>query len=840
MGLFGKRREERVARKARVLQAAGTRIRLEQRDHVRALSTIRQPWQTDAWNYRDQIGELRFAVQFLARAVARVQYLTAQVMPDEDEPIPLNAEQGVDVPAALRKAAAEELQRLPLDAGYTFLGVLAENLEITGEAWLHGKESDGEEVWQALSVDEVHAGQDGVMYLKLYGQSIQVPVTEEEELLRVWVPHPRYKQLADSPMQSLLGPCEDLVCVGRELRAASRSRFAANGVLLVPDGLTMLNQLKEDSTLVEDNEFMADLAAVLLAPIANELDPGSVVPAVITGNGDDLDKVRHLRMDREDSEQLLDKQEKALARIGRGLDVPPEIISGMGDVNHWTSWQIDKSTFRHHIEPLVRLVADSLTEAFLRPALLARGFPVDQVKRIQVWYDAGAITENPNRGQDAKDAFDRGAIGYAALSQALGFNPADAPDDEEVLRMLAFKIGVDTTTAAALMARMFGAEEMLPVAAPEPRRIVAERQDGEAPVGPGDAQPGTADQATPNTGGRDLVASLLAAVGPPPTELTLDTESGRKLMDIDRDLRTRLLHAADDALTRALEKAGARMRSKAQRNAAHREALAGVSVEMVGKTLGRDAVLALGTDEHELLSGALDALEGRFNRWTLAAIDRTVDVVLSMLGVSADSERGARIAARIRNALTARIGSGWGMFRDALLRLAERYLFDPTPETADGELVPDVIVPPGLIRGVLSHVGGPPPDAGGIDEDGAPARAGARPLGGIGLGSEVSGALHDEGAEEMGFEWIYGLTPVRHFEPHRERDGKRFSSWSDPGLATDARYAWVGTHFSIGDHTGCMCDYAPAYAIGPRSAEARVSSFEQIRAQVRRWMERAA
>lgn len=819
MGLFGGTRE-RTNRKrgGRVLRAAGMRIQTGQRESVRALAATRQEWQSDAWGYRDSIGELRLAVQFLARAVARVKFMAAQVIPDEDEPIPLSSEQGVTIPAALRKAAQEELERLPLSAGYSFLGVLAENLEITGEAWLHGYERGGEERWEVRSVDEVHAGADGTMSIREFGTATMTPVDPNtEEMLRQWVPHPRFKILADSPMRSLRGPCEELILLGREMRAVSRSRFAANGLLLVPNGLTLLNALKEDTDLADDERFMADLVATLLAPISNEGDPGAIAPAVITGDNDDLERVRHVKLERESSAEILEKAQRCLARIAAGLDVPPEIITGMSDANHWTAWQIDASTYRHHIDPLVRIVADSLTEAFLRPALLARGFSNADVKMVQVWYDAGHITENPNRGQDAKDAFDRGAIGFKALADALGFNDSDAPSDEEVLRMVAFKIGVDPATAGLLLQSLFGRNGEILVPPAAPNQVPSERADEDPALPPGE-QPSTSDRAIPDTkppelsqGARMLLSVLKADAAPEPEETWyVDEDGGRKLMEIDRAERDRLMMAADAALTRSLEKAGARLKSKAQKDPALRASLAGVDVLAVGQMVGRARVAELATME-ELLGDSLDGLEEKFTRWTLAAIERAISAVLALLRVKPDSDRGERIATRLRDGLSGRVDSGWSMFRDALLRLAEQYLYNPHPDQEPGE-APDVIVPPGLVRGVLAHVGGAHPDTGGVDDDGEPAERG-RPLGGIGLGEEVSAVLEDEGAEELGFEWIYGITAIRHFEPHQELDGRRFSSWKDPDLQTTERWAWVGPIFQPGDHKGCMCDYMPAYAI---------------------------
>lgn len=830
MGLFGK--DAPAARRGRVLRASGFRITSSTQETVRVLASARQDWQGDAWGYRDMIGELRFGLQFRSRAVSRVKYFAAQVMPEEDEPIPLNTDKGVKVPAALRAAAEEELARLPLDQGYGFLGVLDENFGVTGEAWLHGKMDGGEEKWEIHSVDEVRAGSDGRVSLRPYGNaSYDIVDTNREEMLRMWVPHPRYKILADSPMRSLLNVCEEIVLAGQEMRSASRSRSATNGILLIPDGLTLLNALKNDTSLVEDDDFMAELTATLLAPISNEGDPGQVAPAVIQGEAEMLDKVRHIRFERETSGDLLGRIDKGLERLARGLDIPPEVVSGLGQANHWSAWQIDASTYRYHIDPAVRIIADSLTEGFLRPALLARGFTREQVKLVQVWYDAGNITENPNRGQDAKDAYDRGAIGFAALRQALGFNDADAPSDDEVLQMVALKIGIDPGTSALLMAQLFGGGKIdVTPPKPEVQQVPSQRTDQEPEqrkgiTAPGETPPdnGTPEQPVQASGfGKALLAAVLNAGEPetaPVEEWIVDERGGRTLLEIDRALRDRIQEAADAAMSRALEKAGARIKSKANKNKALAAVLADADVWHAGQAAGRQAVLALGISERELLEGAFAALEEKVRGWVLAAIEAAIAAVLKMLRAKPDSPRGRRVAERLRQSMAARADSGWAFLLNGLNRQAERRLFHPEPDIPDeGEFTPGSLVPLGLVRGALAIIGGTADGSGGVDDDGR-AATGDRPVGGIGLGQEVTDALVDEGAAELGFEWVYGVTPRgAHFPPHVELDGERFGSWADAKLKPTAQYAWVGSVYRPGDHVGCGCDTLPVWAI-PKQAE---------------------
>jgi hypothetical protein len=833
--LFGRTRGKRP----RVLSAAGVRLDLANRESVRALATSRtaQGWQSDAWGYRDMIGELRFAGQFKARAVARVKYFPAQVVPDEDEPLPFDADEGVTVSPALQRAAVEELSRLPLDAGYRFLGVLDENLSIAGECWLHGYQDDAdEEQWEVLSVSEVFLGQDGMITIRRHGEGVGRTLDPDgaEEMLRLWVPHPRWGNLADSPMRALQDVCEDIVLHGREMRAVSRSRIASNGLFKIPRGLALLLATRDDALSADDEGFMSELSAALTAPIHNEGHPSSVAPVGIIGDLEDLAGFDHVRIDREASEEIIGKVEQGLARLARGLDIPAEIITGMGDANHWTAWQIDSSTYRYHIDPSVRTVADSLTEAFLRPALLARGFTLAEVRQVMVWRDAGVLTENPNRGQDAKDAFDRGSIGFKALNNALGFTEADMPDDDELIKMVAMKTGVDTSMAGLLLRAALGTvvPDMPEPAAP--RVIDAQRADRPEPTGPGQAPPDTPD-ATPTTAppgitaaGRGLVDSLLAASEP---RWDVHGDLSRALMDIDRALMDRLLVGAEEALERALEKAGARVRSKANGNPTVRASLHDVHVTRMAAAAGRDAVLALGLKESDLLAGAFDRLAANWETWVNAGIAQTIKVVLRLLGVKAGTSSAADITDRITNTMRARMPRAYARMADDMAAVAERVLYAPDePHTGQGE-TSTFRIPAGIIRRALAEVGGHHPEQTG--------QAPELPSG-IGTGDTVADVLTEHGAHQLGLEWVYGVADRNTFDPHYAFDGERFPSWLDDRLRTPAAYAWVGPYFHPGDHNGCQCHAIPLWVTPTADTDlaARPGWRDNLRALRDRWLRR--
>lgn len=834
MALFGRAR----GRKPRVLSAAGTRIDLTNRESVRRLATSRtaQTWQADAWQYRDMIGELRFAGLFKARAVSRVRYFPAAIIPDQDEPVPFDADD-VNLPPDLMTAAQEEMARLPLDAGYRFIGVMDENLTIAGECWLHGYQDEaGEEQWEVLSISEVILGQDGQVSIRRAGEGVTTAVTEEEELLRLWVPHPRWGNLADSPMRALQDVCEGIILAGQEERAVSRSRVASNGLFKIPRGLTLLLAGREETVSSDDDGFMAELTAVLTAPIANEGHPGSVAPAGIVGEIEDLKAFEHMRIDREASADIVAKVEQKLARLGRGLDIPPEIITGMGDANHWSAWQIDSSTYRYHIDPSVRTIADALTEAFLRPALQARGFTLAEVRRVTVWRDAGVLTENPNRGQDAKDAFDRGAIGFAALADALGFSPADAPDDDELVKMIALKVGVDTGTSALLLRAALGTAAVPePAPAAPPRVIESTRAD--RVTDPGDTPPDNPRDAVPappagvTAAGQRLVSALIAAVEPP-DDVEMHPDLSRALMDIDRTLIDRVQVAAEEALARGLEKAGARVRSKTLKDPTLKASLADVPVERMAAHIGADACMRLGLRESELLAGIFDRLETHWNAWVNAGIAEGVRVVLRMLGIKPDTPPAAVIRERITNTMAARVPAAWATLRDGMMAVAERALYNPDDiDDTPGERS-TFRIPAGLIRRALSAIGGEHPET-----------SGHRPVlpGGIGTGAVVGNVLTDHGAATLGFEWVYGPDDRNTFHPHYDLDRERFGSWTDDRLVPPAGYEWVGPYLHPGDHNGCRCSYMPMWVTAtgdPATLAARPGLRDRIRTFRDRWLRR--
>lgn len=823
--------EQIVVPHLRVLRASGQRIDLSARDVGTRIAATRQGWQTDAWDYYGRIGELSYALRLLAQQVAKVRFYAAELRPYPDDPAELSGDEH-DLDKQLAADAVSELERLPLDDDGVdgFLATLTLNLLVAGEAWIHGREVDGEEQWTVRSISEITAQGNQVMLAELpttssLGQRLIKP--DEEELLRCWIRSPRYGQLATSPLFSPQDIMEGIVLDGREARAASQSRIAANGILLVPDSLSLVKtrqsseDLEEES--VRDDDFMGDLTEAMIAPLVNEGHAGAVVPLILRGAAEDLKEVRHLKLDRADPEKLTERQTAGVTRLLKSLDIQPEQVEGVSNMNHWSSWQLEAKDVKQQVEPWSATIAGCLTKAFLRPAVLSLDHALERVSRVAVWRDVSGLVENPNRGQDARDAHDRLVVSDAALRKALGFDDDDAPEEEEIQRRIAAKVGVDQGTAAIVleMVRRNQGDQPRVIDAKPQTSLPSGQSNGSRPAAqPGEVVPERTTPQEPTSTAepdRRMVASAQPEDMPAdiPSGWQVDVDAARQLADIDAALAERIIVAADAAIARAVERAGGRARSAvrnlARSDAALSAAIDGTPAELIPSKVGRDVLLAA-TPLSDLLSDAFARLRGQFLGWLGRAADQVATLVLRVLGIHRRSTEGRRIHEAVITRLAVHRDDAWTALAEALDNAAAEAMFraDPMiPERSGRGEESESLISPRAVTRALVIAGGP------------------------GAGSVVHDVLTEQGAVTLGWEWQYRPERPRNtFTPHALLDGARFTTWTDPKLETDEKSGWIGPHLHPGDHKGCACNAAPIYAtpepdddgiVGRRIRESRES-----------------
>jgi hypothetical protein len=438
----------------RPLVAAAARMKITDRGELEQLKKRKgatSAWQSEAWEYYDSIGEIKYAFMLVAALMSRMRLHVAYVAEPSDPPSTLS-----DVPALDEDVVAlahNQLNRLQSCHG-GIPGMIADasiNLSVAGECYLVQQlpSIDGTvpEKWTIRSIDEVQVDNNGkisVQTARSMGTQGIKPLESSAFVGRIWRPHARFHDEADSSMRALLQLCEELLLLNRTVRATAKSRLNA-GALFVPDGLSVAaapDVVNEDGSFEEDaDSFEAELMAAMTTPIADEESASAVVPLLIRGPGELGSQIRHFSFERSFDAALAERADRVLERILQGVDVPKDVVTGLANVKYSNAVQINQTMYRGHIEPMTLLLCDALTAMFMRPALIAKGVDPDIAEKIVVWYDPSDILTSADRAQSASDGWDRYLLSGSAWRSAHGFAETDAPSGDELIKRITVSRG---------------------------------------------------------------------------------------------------------------------------------------------------------------------------------------------------------------------------------------------------------------------------------------------------------------------------------------------------------------------------------------------------------------
>jgi hypothetical protein len=446
-------------------------------------------WQEEAWGFYDDLGEFRYGVEWVAAMLSRVRLYAAKLEPGADEPVRAEAGTAVDLMTTLGGGVAGQ-------AG--LMSGFGTQLAVPGESYLVGETVTGVERWAVRSIDEVRAarGQFEVIDETTAGNGTKWrPLGADSLVTRVWRPHKRFHYLADSPARAARGKMRELELINRYIMAQFLSRLASAGVILFPDEVTF--PVKEEFAEAAD-PFVAEWIEIAATAIRNPGTASAVVPLPIKVPAEYVDKIKHIDFTLQLDEKILDKRESAIKGLATMLNMPAEVLLGMGDVNHWGQWMLEESALKTHIAPEAEIICHALTSGYLQPRLKASG--VEDFAQWVVWYDMSELTLQPDRSDDGFQLYDRMEINGAALRRVTGFDEKDKPTDEE-LKEQALKVIIKTlpSGAGSALSNLIGEPvSITPVAAQAPG--TAPGQSAEEPVpdargAPNDGEPPVVDAA---------------------------------------------------------------------------------------------------------------------------------------------------------------------------------------------------------------------------------------------------------------------------------------------------------------------------------------------------------
>lgn len=460
-----KRNPESLTAAAQILQSRIVRA-------TRPKSGQGMAWQNESWEYYDKVGEYSWGVDQQAWAVSQVRLVAAIDVPNQDEPEIVSGEPD-DAEDAEPVSEADQIAA-DLVAGFAggtsgqqqILRRVATQLLVSAESFIVGRTTPlGEEKWDAYSRDEVKYTPNG---WKVDDGVDKFVLTDDDMLIRVWIPHPRRRQEPRSGSKALLPVLAEIWALTQSIAAQVDSRLAGAGMLILPMSVELVGS--QNSTDETDGDgFVAEVIDMMITPIKDRESAAAIVPIIVKVPDEAVGKIQHIRFEATADLHDAEKREKAVKRLAVGMDLPSEQITGLGDMNHWSGWLVAEQTVKGPVSSLAAIIADALTVAWYRPALQSaydEAGITDPVDDRMLWFDTTALEQRPDRSDQAQQVFDRGGLSLAALVRENGFDTDDMPDPEELLRILLFMLVKAKPELAVPLIERSGVLEQIMAAAP--------------------------------------------------------------------------------------------------------------------------------------------------------------------------------------------------------------------------------------------------------------------------------------------------------------------------------------------------------------------------------------
>lgn len=411
----------------RSLVAAAAQVPLDGAS-VQSLKISNKEWQAEAWRLYDISGELRYVANRRGAQLSRVRFYAAQV--DEMGAAGDEADdkqiQGLSETMFGGPAAKAE--------GLRLVGV---QLFVAGECYIVAESvaEAASDKWYVVSPTDIKKEAGGLKVKKPDGTWHELR-NNTDLAFRVWTPHPKQYEEADSPTRSVLPVLREIERLTMLAFSQIDSRLISAGLLLLRQGIEFPHDADKPGGLqgLMDMILNAAKASLQGAGSAAGLVP---ILAEVPGDSDISGAFAHIKFDTPLTAEIAAKIDQAIRRLALGLDAPPEVLLGQGAANHWSAWAISEDEIKTQVEPVALRVADALTEAYFRPALKALNKDPD---KFTLWYDTAPIAVRPNRLDDAIKLYDKGALTQDALVMAGAFDDGDVAKDEERVKWMTWEL----------------------------------------------------------------------------------------------------------------------------------------------------------------------------------------------------------------------------------------------------------------------------------------------------------------------------------------------------------------------------------------------------------------
>lgn len=405
-------------------------------------------WQQEIWGLSDQIPELSFYLSWHHNAASRVRLRAVRM--ENGDPIDLAGE-GVGSEPGVGGDAADtreltKADELALKLVNELAGGPAGQALLLSRAVLHIAAIGETYTVFTNDSEDAYAPFTEIRWTEHNGWEVETGVgvfspIGDALVIRAWEPSPARRMMAWSPLRAALTVLRELAALTQLVGAEADSRLSA-GVWFIPQEWMPPGGVKQ---------FTQELIEQLSSPIVDRASASSVVPLPIPIPMEMIEHVTkgHIRFGMDLSEQTHPLRDESVRRFAMGARIPPEILTGTGDISHWGQWFIDEQGIKLFIAPEVHIVLHSWSVGWLQPALMSMGIPEEEAKQYSVWPDFTPLVLRPDRSSDAVSLYDRLLLSGKAVLRETGFDPNDAPTAEEKLEQLIVTVARQAPTAIA-------------------------------------------------------------------------------------------------------------------------------------------------------------------------------------------------------------------------------------------------------------------------------------------------------------------------------------------------------------------------------------------------------
>jgi len=427
-------------------------------------------WQQEGWLHYDNCPEFGAGVRLMAWALSRARLIAVDIDPLTGDPgtQPTKDTDVAEIMGDLFGGPAEQSQALKM---------IGKHLTVAGDLWVLATDNPDldQATWEVLGTTEVSAtSAERIVVEQMNGLPREID-TENELLVRIWEPHPKRRWEADAATRSLLPVLRELAALTNMVSATVKSRLASAGILWIPEEIQLPKPTSgpaADDTQVKSESAGAQgwldlITEAMIAPIRDPDSASAVVPLVSTVKGDLISKIVHMEFGRDLDQMIQPLRDACVLRLAVGMDLPPEKLTGSGDINHWGQWSITEDFAKQYIAPKLELVAAALTKYYLAPALRSRR---RNPRPFAIYFDLNKLLPNQITVDNAEKAYTAGLLRERTYMEVLGFSTSDIADNDERARMLLtdmLKRGNPQTLAevAAAIAALYPGISIQPITA---------------------------------------------------------------------------------------------------------------------------------------------------------------------------------------------------------------------------------------------------------------------------------------------------------------------------------------------------------------------------------------